>query len=132
RPKNVFESVGTGSTVIDKEPFMQFLAMRVVFFVLAVVVCFAALARPACAASPNTYDAASSFEQGWASQSNPNGVWSYGYSSGFTNPVTLYTQTAQGPLNGPNAQYWLSPSVDINESPAAEFNHGPPYANGNV
>src|ERR1700684_2024179 len=72
-----------------------------------------------------TYDAAAAFEQGFTAQSNPNGVWSYGYSSGFTSPITLYTQTAQGPLNGNNAQYWLSPAVTINESPAAEYNNGP-------
>ncbi len=79
-----------------------------------------------------TYDAAAAFEQGWTSQSNPNGVWSYGYSSNFTTPVTLYDQTSQGPLNGPNAQYWLSSSVDIGESPSAEFNDGPAYDDGNV
>ncbi len=28
-----------------------------------------------------TYDPAADFELGWTTQSNPNGVWSYGYSS---------------------------------------------------
>jgi hypothetical protein len=79
-----------------------------------------------------TYDAATSFEQGWTSQSNPNGVWSYGYSSGFTAQPTLYTQTSQNGVNGPNAQYWLSPSVNYGTSPAAEFNNGPAYDDGNV
>jgi PEP-CTERM motif len=78
------------------------------------------------------YDPAADFEQGWTTQSNPNGVWSYGYSSGFANPVTLYNQTQLGPLNGPYAQYWLSSSVDTGESPSAEFNNGPAYANGNI
>ena len=78
------------------------------------------------------YDAAAAFEQGYTTQSNPNGVWSYGYSSGFTNPVTLYDQTVQNGVNGPNAQYWLSPSVDIGTSPAAEFNDGPAHNDGNV
>ena len=53
-----------------------------------------------------TYDVAAAFEQGWVNKSNPNGVWSYGYSSGFSAPVTLYTQTVQNGVNGPNAQYW--------------------------
>lgn len=79
-----------------------------------------------------SYNPATSFEQGFSSQSNPNGVWSYGYSSGFTAPVTLYTQTAQGIYNGPNAQFWLSPSADIGGSPSIEFNNGPAYDNGNV
>ncbi|TWC07571.1 hypothetical protein FBZ93_101865, partial [Bradyrhizobium macuxiense] len=78
------------------------------------------------------YDVASDFEQGFTSHSNPNGVWSYGYSSGFTGPVTLYDQTAQPGVDGPNAQYWLSSSVNIGESPAAKFNDGPTRDDGNV
>jgi len=86
---------------------------------------------PAVFGAPIT-DAAASFEQGWITHSNPNGVWSYGYSSGFTSPITLYNQTVQNGVNGPNAQYWLSPSVDIGTSPAAEFNNGPAFDDGNV
>ncbi len=78
------------------------------------------------------YDAAAAFEQGWLNQTNPNGVWSYGYSSGPTGPVTLYSTTVQNGVNGPNAQYWLTPSVDAGTSPAAEFNHGPAHADGNI
>lgn len=79
-----------------------------------------------------SYNPAAAFEQGFTTQSNPNGVWSYGYSSSFTSSVTLYTQTAQPGINGPNAQYWLSPSVNLGESPSAEFNNGPAYDDGNV
>jgi hypothetical protein len=38
----------------------------------------------------------------------------------------------QNGVNGPNAQYWLSPSVNIGNSPSAEFNNGPGFDNGNV
>ena len=76
------------------------------------------------------HDAAAEFEQGWSTHSNPNGVWSYGYSSSFLGPVTLYTQTLQGVVNGPNAQDWVSPSVNNGEAPAAEFNNGPAYVGG--
>src|SRR5262245_49199394 len=76
-----------------------------------------------------TYDAAADFEQGWIAQTNPNGVWSYGHSTGFAAPVTLYDRTMQGPLNGPNAQYWLSSTVNIGESPSAEYNNGPAFDN---
>ena len=38
----------------------------------------------------------------------------------------------QNGVNGPNAQYWLTPSVDIGTSPAAEFNNGPAFSDGNV
>ncbi|HYL62336.1 MAG TPA: hypothetical protein VE077_06910 [Candidatus Methylomirabilis sp.] len=79
-----------------------------------------------------TYSPAVSFEKGWSTQTNPNGVWSYGYSSGFTNPITLYDKAAQIGVNGPNAQFWLSSLVDVGTSPAAEYNGGPAYNDGNV
>ena len=79
-----------------------------------------------------SYDPANSFENGWSSQRNPNGVWSYGYSSSFPNPVTLYDKTTQNGVNGPNAQYWLSSASHVDISPAAEYNRGPAYDDGNV
>jgi len=79
-----------------------------------------------------TYDPSVSFEKGWTTQSNPNGVWSYGYSSGFTNPITLYEKTVRNGINGPNAQYWLSPSVNTGTSPSAEYNNGPAINDGNI
>lgn len=91
-----------------------------------------AISSPQAFAASLTYDAASAFEQGFISQSNPNGVWSYGFSSGFTAPITLYTSTAQPGVNGPNAQYWYSPSNNIGWSPTMEFNNGPAYADGNI
>ncbi len=83
-------------------------------------------------ASGEIYNPAADFERGWTTNSNPNGVWTYGYSSSFSSPITPYDQTAQGPLNGPYAQYWLSSTTDIGESPSAEFNNGPAYADGNI
>jgi hypothetical protein len=80
----------------------------------------------------SSYNAAADFEAGYTAQTNPNGVWSYGYSSGFTDRITLYDQTAQNGVNGPNAQNWLSSSVDIGNSPAAEYNNGSAYNDGNV
>ncbi len=79
-----------------------------------------------------TYVAALDFEQGWTTQSNPNGVWSYGYSSGFSKRITLYDQTAQPGIDEPNAQFWVSSSVNIGESPSVEFNNGPFYDDGIV
>jgi hypothetical protein len=77
-------------------------------------------------------NAAASFEKGWTTHSNPNGVWSYGYSSGFANPITLYDKAVRNGINGPTAQYWLSSTVSVGTSPAAEYNDGPPYNDGNV
>lgn len=79
-----------------------------------------------------TYSPAAAFEKGWITQTNPNGVWSYGYSSGFTNPITLYDKTVRNGINGPNAKYWLSSLVATGTSPAAEYNNGPAYNDGNV
>lgn len=78
-----------------------------------------------------SYDVAADFERGWASHSNPNGVWSYGYSSGFAGPITLYDQTVQPGLDGVG-QLWLSSSVDIGYSPGAFFNDGPAFDDGNI
>jgi hypothetical protein len=79
-----------------------------------------------------TYNPAASFEKGWTTQSNPNGVWSYGYSSGFMNPVTLYDKTVRNGINGPNAKYWLFSSVNVSTSPSAEHNDGPAYNDANI
>jgi len=79
------------------------------------------------------YQPAASFEKGWASRRNPNGVWSYGYSSGFTNLITIYDKAVQNGINGPNAQYWLSSSPNTaGTSPAAEYNNGPALDDGNI
>jgi len=79
-----------------------------------------------------SWDVAAAFKEGWPSKSNPYGVWSYGYSAGFTAPVTLYDRAEQNGVNGPNAQFWFSSSVDLANSPSAEFNNGPAYDNGNL
>ena len=82
-----------------------------------------------------TYSPSASFAKGWTARANPNGVWSYGYSAGFAEPLTLYDKTAQNGVNGPYAQFWLSSSVDVGTSPAApaaELNDGPALNDGNV
>lgn len=78
------------------------------------------------------YEPASSFETGWTAKKNPNGVWSYGYSSGFAGPIKLYDRTIQNGVNGSNALYWVSSSVDERTSPSAEYNDGPAYNDANV
>ena len=78
------------------------------------------------------YDPAASFERGWTTQKNPEGVWSYGYSAALSEPITLYEKTARNGINGQNAQFWVSSKVNERTSPAAEFNDGPAYNDGNV
>lgn len=79
-----------------------------------------------------TYDPSLSFEKGWGARLNPNGVWSYGYTSSAAGQVTLYDKTLQNGINGPNSQYWVSSAVNKGTSPAAEFNNGPRSNDGNI
>ena len=96
---------------------------------LAILSFFAALAASCWAQS---WDVAAAFKEGWPTKSNPYGVWSYGYSAGFTAPVTLYDRAEQNGVNGPNTQFWFSSAVDLANAPAAEFNNGQAYDDGNV
>jgi hypothetical protein len=79
-----------------------------------------------------TYDPAAAFAAGYATASNPNGVWSYGYSSTVTGPVTLYNTQVQG-VDSPNEQMWVSSAFNCcGASPSVGFNNGPAFDNGNV
>jgi hypothetical protein len=78
-----------------------------------------------------TFDPATSFEAGWMKRANPNDVWSYGYSAGFTEPITLYDKTVQNGINGPSAQYWLSQTENYRTSPSVAFINGPAFNDGN-
>ena len=78
------------------------------------------------------YDAASAFEAGWLTNSNPNGVWSYGYSLTPGGTLTLYTAQTPG-ANSPNQQMWIAPGVNCCvASPSVGFNNGPAFDDGNV
>ncbi len=94
------------------------------------ILSFLAVVTASCWAQ--SWDVAAAFKEGWPTKSNPYGVWSYGYSTGFTAPVTLYDRSEQNGVNGPNAQFWFSSAVDLANSPSAEFNNGPAYDEGNI
>jgi hypothetical protein len=79
-----------------------------------------------------SYNPATAFEAGFTSSTNPNGVWSYGYSSGFTSSVTLFTNTVQGGFDSSNEQLWLTQSINVGDSPAVEYNNGAAFNDGNV
>jgi hypothetical protein len=79
-----------------------------------------------------TYDPAAAFEAGWLSGSNPNGVWSAGYSSTLGGAVTLFTNQVTG-ADSPNQQMWVAPSVNCcAASPSVGFNNGAAFNDGNV
>jgi len=78
------------------------------------------------------YDPAAAFEAGWLSSSNPNGVWSSGYSSTLGGSVTLYTTQING-ADSANQQMWVAPSVNCcTASPSVGFNNGAAFNDGNV
>jgi hypothetical protein len=79
-----------------------------------------------------TYDPAAAFAAGYTTSSNPNGVWSYGYSSTVAGPLTLYNAQVQG-VDSPNEQMWVSSAFNCcGASPSVGFNNGPAFDNGNV
>jgi PEP-CTERM motif len=88
------------------------------------------IATGSCCAT--TYDPTTAFEAGWLAGSNPNGVWTYGFSAGFTNPVTLYDRQASGAVNGSANQTWYSSTTNIGFSPSLAYNNGAAFDNGNV
>ncbi len=79
-----------------------------------------------------SYNPATDFEAGFTAATNPNGVWSYGYSSGLTNPVTLFINTVPHGVDSSNEQLWLTQSINVGDSPAVEYNDGPAFNDGNV
>jgi hypothetical protein len=91
-----------------------------------------ALVSAGIARGQTVYDATAAYEAGWIAQTNPNGLWSYGYSSGPTAPVSLYTTPTTGSLNGGNEQFWLTPAVDDGYSPSVALNNGPAYNDGYI
>jgi PEP-CTERM motif len=92
----------------------------------------AALALSSGQALATIYDPAADFEAGWTTSSNPNGVWSYGYSSTVSGPVILYTTQIPG-ADSPNQQQWISTAVNCCvASPSVGFNNGPAFDDGNV
>jgi hypothetical protein len=80
----------------------------------------------------STYNPATAFEAGFTAGTNPNGVWSYGESSSFTTPVTLFVNTFHPGFDSPNEQLWLTLATQVGASPAVEYNDGPAFNDGNV
>lgn len=79
-----------------------------------------------------TYDPATAFEGGFVARSNPNGVWSYGYSATPTSAVTLYNAQQSG-ADSPNEQFWIGTAVNCCiASPSVGYNNGPAFDDGNV
>jgi hypothetical protein len=73
--------------------------------------------------SATTYDAAGNFLAGWTAGSNPNGVWTYGWSVIAGGALTRYT--AHGNIPG-YAQFdaWTDPTNLVENTPVVYLNTG--------
>jgi hypothetical protein len=93
---------------------------------------FVCLTSVAASATIITYDPADGFASGWTTGDNPNGDWSYGYSSTFGGAVTLYDARVIG-SDSSNELFWVSSSQNCCvASPAVGINNGPAFDDGNV
>jgi hypothetical protein len=71
------------------------------------------------AAPAQTYDAVKDF----TIQSNPNGVWSYGYITSWGTPFTLYTWGGTGGACTPGTSVWSEPPGCPTPSPVVSRNN---------
>jgi hypothetical protein len=78
------------------------------------------------------YDATSDFEVGWDAGSNPNGVWSYGWTHGIDGTLTLFTRNHMPAVNNNREQMWDDPTNSFGFTPSVARNAGGDFDNGNV
>lgn len=80
-----------------------------------------------------TYNVDSGFVSSFESVTDPDGVWSFGWTDGLGGPFTLFDATAENPgFNGGNELMWYSSSNNNGFSPSIGYNDGPAFNNGNV
>ncbi len=80
---------------------------------------------------PSLYSAVLDYEAGWLAGTNPNGVWSYGWSSDLTTPITLFSRTWLYD-SGVLEQVWDDPDNNYGLVPKVSRNSGGDYDDGNV
>lgn len=81
-----------------------------------------------------TFDPVADYDAGWLSGSNPNGVWSYGWSSTLASALTLYSHNYLTTQDCPSSTYraWNDPSNNRGFTPAVIKNIGLSCSNTNV
>jgi hypothetical protein len=82
-------------------------------------------------AMPSLYSAVLDYEAGWLAGTNPNGVWSYGWSSDLTTPITLFWNNWLYD-SGVLEQVWDDPDNNYGGTPKVSRNSGGDYDDGNV
>jgi hypothetical protein len=78
------------------------------------------------------YSAGLEFEAGWVQQTNPNGVWRYGWSWSLTSPITLFSRAHVPPVDNGLLHRWDDPSNNVGWVPTVARNSGGDFDNGNV
>ena len=89
-------------------------------------------AASALPASAQTYNANADYNTDLSTGTNPNGVWTYGWSTAPAAPLHLYTQHHVVNL-GPTANAWDDPAHQVSRVPVVYKNTGGDYPDdGNV
>lgn len=84
--------------------------------------------------SPTRMDPVADFDAGFAGGTNPNGVWTYGWSSALTSPLIVYPRHRTiSPDCAPNPyNVWDDPGNNVSFTPSILKNVGATCADGNV
>ena len=100
------------------------------FMVLAVM--STCLFSPVSAVS--IHDPVADYDAGWLAGTNPNGVWTYGWSSTLTSSLTLYSRNRTTTQDCPGSTYraWDDPANNESTTPSITKNIGPDCSDGNV
>ena len=77
------------------------------------------------------YDAAGDYLAGWSAGNNPNGVWSYGWSTTPGSGLTSYTVHAAD-IGLADFDAWHDPSNFVKNTPVVYLNNGPVYNDSNI
>jgi len=108
----------------------QYLA-RIQAIVCAALTMFGAFLCENRASAGTIYNAATDFDAGWNSGNNPNGVWSYGWSSTLTSSLNLYARNRLLPTY-PDFKAWDDPNNNVQFTPLVYKNDGSAYNDGNI
>jgi hypothetical protein len=91
----------------------------------AVLVSLFAMATVMSLQADVVYDATSDYPAGWTTGSNPNGVWTYGWSTTPGGDLTKYTANGHDVVGFPLFDSWSDPANRINNVPDVYLNTGP-------
>ena len=113
---------------------LRLISRKLVTVVLAPAAIALGAAFTANSASAVVYDAAADFDTAYTAGNNPNGTWTYGWSSTLSSALTVYQNHST--YDGlPSAfEFWYDPTEWFNDpdnpsqTPFAAKNTGPAYA----